>query len=60
MLNTFKERYSSLSPIFEDKVYGLGSLLGLGVSRCPICVVSDTDTTPTLVITLNFVIFLNY
>ena len=36
------------------------TLLGLGVSWCRTRVMSDTDTTPTLVITLNYAIFTNY
>ena len=36
------------------------TLFGLGVSRCRTRVVSDTDMTPAFIVTLNFVIFLNY
>ena len=36
------------------------TLLGLGVSRCQTRVVSDTDTTPTHIITWNHVIFSNH
>jgi len=39
-------------------IYEAWTLLRLGVSRCQTRVVSDT--TPTLVITLNYVIFSNY
>jgi len=39
--------------------YEARTLLGLGMSRCPTRVVSDTPT-PTLIITLNYVIFSNY
>ena len=45
----------------KAQTYEAKTLFGLGVSRCQTRIVSDTDTTPTLVITLNYVIFfLNY
>ncbi|RHN50622.1 putative protein-synthesizing GTPase [Medicago truncatula] len=47
-------------PNFTVTTYEARRLLGLGVSQCRTRVVSDTDTTPTLVITPNYVIFSNY
>jgi len=48
---TFHERFM-LAITYEAR-----TLLGLGVFWCRTRVVSDTDTTPTLVITMNNVFF---